>query len=301
MPALPFVPRLRLCVLPTCVLCCLCRWRICPSCLPQLHLRLYNTQHRTPIHNTIRLPQCAHCRPPPAVVVARVLQVVPFSVSACRPPACRVLPFVGAPARPPSAAHLRAVLLLPLAPVPPLPNSTPCCASQHTAPDPYSPHNPMSALLPTCVPACRCGDACVAVCAPAPPPRCCPPACRCVVACIAIGTCAPSLPVSTPCWASTTHNTGPRFTSQPAHPQCAHFRPPPPAVGARVLVERGRENGGDSAEMVCVAASIRYSVVLLIGGLSLNERVECFHGVQDHALDELVYVTILPSTEAVNT
>ena len=134
-------------------------------------LRLYNTQHRTPIHNTIRSPQCAHCRPPPAVVVARVLQVVPFSVSACRPPACRVLPFVGAPARPPSAAHLRAVLLLPLAPVPPLPNSTPCCASQHTAPDPYSPHNPMSALLPTCVPVCRCGDACVAFCAPAPPPR----------------------------------------------------------------------------------------------------------------------------------
>lgn len=135
-------------------------------------LRLYNTQHRTPIHNTIRSPQCAHCRPPPAVVVARVLQVVPFSVSACRPPACRVFAFaVGALARPPSAAHLRAVLLLPLAPVPPLPNSTPCCASQHTAPDPYSPHNPMSALLPTCVPACRCGDACVAVCAPAPPPR----------------------------------------------------------------------------------------------------------------------------------
>ena len=73
------------------------------------------------------------------------------------------------------------------------------------------------------------------------------------------------------------------------------------APNVRVPVERGRENGGDSAEMVCIAASIRYSVVLLINGLSLNERVEFFHGLQDHALDELVYVTILPSTEAVNT
>ena len=65
-----------------------------------------------------------------------------------------------------------------------------------------------------CPPACRYGDARVAVCAPAPPLRA-----AHVRAVLPLPLAhLPFLPASTPCCASTTHNTGLLFTTQSARP-----------------------------------------------------------------------------------
>ena len=117
------------------------------------------------------------------------------------PPACRygdARVAVCAPAPPLRAAHVRAVLPLPLAHLPFLPASTPSAPLQHTTPDSYSQHNPLAPMRALPAAACRCCCPRVAGCAllrlrvpptclpcvclcrwcPGSASECCPPACR---------------------------------------------------------------------------------------------------------------------------
>jgi hypothetical protein len=103
--------------------------RASPAC-PHSVLRLFNTQHRTPIHHTTCSPPCAHCCPP-----------------VCRCGDARLA--VCALAPPPHAAHLPAVLPLLLAPRLPCLSQLHAGPLQHTTRDPDSHHNPLAPIVRT--------------------------------------------------------------------------------------------------------------------------------------------------------